>query len=95
MLVYNLTSKPIHYRGRPIPPNGGSRDYQDLDDGGYIPNRDLKLETDKVLAFGKLPDWWAAQQAMKAAEVPKADQPAMATEVRTEESKSSKDGKRR
>lgn len=62
MRVFNLTSEEVTYKGRKIPPNGGSIDYLDLT---FIPNRDRELEAGKVLAFGCLPPWWHQQEAMK------------------------------
>ena len=57
MLVFNLTQKDLIYRGRSIPPNGGSLNYPELDKG-QVPARDRKLEKAHVLAFGILPFWW-------------------------------------
>lgn len=56
MLIYNLTQRDVVYKGRKIPPNGGSLEFGDM---SFIPTRDLELETAKVLAFGKLPRWWS------------------------------------
>lgn len=56
MRVYNLTRSVIDYRGKILQPNGGSEEYPELN--GFIPNRDLKLQEEKVLAFGVLPMWW-------------------------------------
>ena len=66
MLVYNLTSKVITYKGRKIPVNGGSVNIPTL---SFIPTRDLELETARVLSFGKLPKWWLTEQALKAVAV--------------------------
>lgn len=99
MLVYNLTPKTLLFMGRPIPPSGGSRDYPELDNGGFIPTRDLQLEKDKVLAFGKLPYWWTLEQEVKAMpvpEAPKVEEPPAVEAQATEEFKPSvKEGKRR
>ena len=64
MFVYNLTQGPVVYRGKPIPPNGGSLEFRDMD---FIPTRDRELETAKILAFGSLPRWWVAARAAKPA----------------------------
>lgn len=64
MLVYNLTEAELNYKGKKIPPNGGSVNMPDLT---FIPDRDRALESSKVLAFGKLPKWWTIEQALKAA----------------------------
>jgi hypothetical protein len=61
VLVYNLTPTEVTYKGRRIPPNGGSLEYQDLT---FIPTRDLELEKSKVLAFGSVPHWWIVQKAV-------------------------------
>jgi hypothetical protein len=66
MLVFNLTEKELKFRGKPIPPNGGSNNYPELDPPrGFIPNRDRKLEAQKVIAFGQLPKWWVLEQSLK------------------------------
>lgn len=62
MLVYNLTSGPVVYKGRKLPPNGGSADIRDM---SFIPNRDLELEKARILSFGKLPQWWLDEQSLK------------------------------
>lgn len=62
MRVFNLTDKPIEYRGRAIPANGGSLEYADL---SFIPNRDMRLVEKRVLSFGDLPNWWVSQRAEK------------------------------
>lgn len=66
--VFNLTEKPITYRKRVIPPNGGSFTFLDL---RKIPARDQALAkgTNAVLAFGSLPAWWLAKQASKKAAI--------------------------
>lgn len=58
MLVFNLTDKGVVYKGKHIPPNGGSVEISNL---SFIPNRDLALQDAKVLAFGQLPKWWIAK----------------------------------
>ena len=63
MRVYNLSQGEITYKGKKIPPNGGSAEFQDLT---FIPNRDLALQDAKILAFGSLPKWWKVEQALKA-----------------------------
>lgn len=63
MLVFNLTGGEVTYKGRKIPPHGGSVDFRDLT---HIPTRDRELETAKVLAFGSLPAWWHQEKALKA-----------------------------
>lgn len=60
MKVFNLTDKPIEYRGRSIPANGGSLEYADL---SFIPNRDMRLVEKRVLSFGDLPNWWLSLRA--------------------------------
>lgn len=62
MRVYNLTDRPIEYRGRTIQPSGGFVEFHDLT---FIPDRDLKLQTDKVLAFGVLPTWFETKQRIR------------------------------
>ena len=62
MRVYNVTQGEITYRGKKIPPNGGSVEFQDIT---FIPNRDLALQDAKMLAFGSLPKWWKVEQALK------------------------------
>lgn len=62
MFVYNLTQSPVVYKGKPIPPNGGSLEFRDMD---FIPTRDRELETAKVLSFGSLPRWWKSKTAPK------------------------------
>ena len=62
MKVFNLTDKPIEYRGRSIPANGGSLEYADL---SFIPNRDMRLVEKRVLSFGDLPNWWLSMRAEK------------------------------
>jgi hypothetical protein len=62
MRVYNLTDKPLDYRGRTIPPSGGFVDFLDL---AFIPDRDLKLQSDRVLSFGRLPTWFETQQRIR------------------------------
>lgn len=56
MKVYNLTTHPVDFHGRVIPPNGGALDYPELD--RFLPTRDKKLEEEKLLSFGFLPTWW-------------------------------------
>jgi hypothetical protein len=60
MKVFNLTDKPIEYRGRSIPSSGGSLEYADL---SFIPNRDMRLVEKRVLSFGDLPSWWLSLRA--------------------------------
>ena len=67
MLVYNLLNQPLDFKGRTIPPNGGSVDFPGL---AFIPDRDRELEKGRVLAFGSLPYWWLQQQAAKNSSVP-------------------------
>ena len=77
MLVYNLTNGEVTYKGKKVPPNGGSVNIPDL---SFIPNRDLELEKARILAFGSLPRWWAVEQALKttvAAPVPVVELPPM------------------
>lgn len=82
MLVYNLSKKELYYRGRPIAANGGSREYPDMK---YVPTRDMKLQDDKVLAFGHLPSWWKFEQEAKAvAEAKKKAEAAAAQEAPAE-----------
>ena len=58
-MVFNLTANPLHFRGREIPANGGSLDF-DMD---YVPSRDQKLVDGKKISFGSLPKWFIVQQA--------------------------------
>lgn len=62
MRVYNLSNKEVTYKGKRVPPNGGSVEITGL---SFIPDRDRALETAKILAFGKLPNWWHVEQALK------------------------------
>lgn len=88
MLIFNLTQQPIEYRGRTIPPNGGSIDLPLT----FVPDRDRKLEEAKKLSFGRLPGWWHLEQQMKTvlppvAPAPRktvrvADEPAVAEQVK-------------
>lgn len=55
MKVFNLSEKDLDYRGKKIAANGGSQMYADLK---FIPNRDLQLEKNGVIAFGTLPAGW-------------------------------------
>lgn len=66
MRVYNLTDQVLSYRGKDLPPNGGSKDFQELD--VFIPDRDRELEERKVIAFGALPSWWHDQVREKTAQ---------------------------
>jgi hypothetical protein len=50
--VFNLGQSELIYKGRPIPPNGGSVDIPDLT---FVPDRD---RANKHLAFGSLPRGW-------------------------------------
>lgn len=54
MRVFNLTKTDHVYKGRTIPPNGGSLEYGEI----FVPDRDLALEKAGILAFGKLPTNW-------------------------------------
>lgn len=54
MLVYNLTSQPLVYRGRTRPPEG-SYDFKDMT---WVPDRDAALQESGLLAFGALPYGW-------------------------------------
>lgn len=62
MRVFNLTEKPLDYRGRTIPRDGGFIDFPDMT---FIPDRDLRLQTERILAFGKLPAWFETQQRLR------------------------------
>lgn len=59
MRVYNLTKKPLDYRGKMLPPEGGSLEYPELD--VFVPNRDRELETKRMISFGSLPLWWVRE----------------------------------
>ena len=61
MRVYNVSTHEVTYKGKNIPPNGGSAEFK-MD---FIPNRDLALQDAKVLAFGALPKWWKLEQALQ------------------------------
>lgn len=65
MRVYNLTASNFNYRNRTISPNGGSEEYSELSKENPPPNRDLALETNKVLAFGSLPTWWTKARELE------------------------------
>jgi hypothetical protein len=67
MRVFNLSSKTIDYRGKHISPGGGYEDYPDMT---FVPDRDLALESSRVLAFGKLPNWWLVEKSLQAAPAP-------------------------
>jgi hypothetical protein len=69
MLVFNLTSQELIYKGHTIPRDGGSVSLPELDK--FIPDRDRELEEKKVLAFGSLPYWWTLQQGIKNANLTK------------------------
>jgi hypothetical protein len=58
--VYNLTDQPLEYRGRTLPPLGGSFDFQELD--SFVPDRDKELAKNKVVSFDTLPQWWKDQR---------------------------------
>lgn len=76
MRVFNLTRSTITYRGKPVPPNGGSSEFPDLD---VVPPRDMELQDKKVLSFGSLPSWWVARkksEEKKVVAVPKVVEPA-------------------
>ena len=62
MKVFNLTSKPLDYRGVVLSPNGGSHDYRDM---SYVPSRDRTLVEKKIISFGNLPQWWLDEQDLK------------------------------
>jgi hypothetical protein len=87
VLVYNLSKKELYYRGRPIPANGGSLEYPDMK---YVPTRDMKLQDDKVLAFGQLPTWWKFEQEAKAGAEAKRLEGLKAQEKKIEEYKAAK-----
>lgn len=98
MRVFNLTPETKIYKGKPIPPDGGSVDFPTLD---FIPNRDRMLEEKKVLAFGSLPAWFVREKAARQAPAQgaKVSAPAPAKELvveaAPEEKKDhKKDGKR-
>ena len=65
MLVFNLQNYVLDFHGKKIPADGGSLNFTELDPPGFIPDRDRKLESDKIIAFGKLPYWWALEQELK------------------------------
>lgn len=60
MKVFNLTSKPLAYRGQILAPNGGSSEFRELD--VFISDRDWTLVANKVIAFNALPVWWATER---------------------------------
>lgn len=62
--VFNLTGSPLHFHGQVIPADGGSVSFPD---DTFFPDRDLKLETQKVIAFGSLPRWFTEKKAIEAA----------------------------
>jgi hypothetical protein len=63
MRVFNLSPQEVTYKGRRIPPNGGSAEFPTL---SFIPDRDLALQEARILSFGSLPKWWKVGQAIKA-----------------------------
>ena len=67
MRVYNLSQKEVVYKGKRIPPNGGSVEVQGM---SFIPDRDLALQEARVLAFGKLPKWWEMDKALMTVSAP-------------------------
>jgi hypothetical protein len=63
MRVFNVTpSTEVEYRGRMISPNGG---FVDLPDVPFLPDRDLQLERDKIIAFRRLPEWFLLKKQME------------------------------
>jgi hypothetical protein len=60
--VFNLTDTPLHFHGQEIQPFGGSTDFPD---DTFFPDRDLKLETNGVIAFGALPAWYVQQKQIE------------------------------
>jgi hypothetical protein len=66
MMVWNTTNTPLEYRGKMLLPGNGLE--FDMD---FIPNRDLKLQANKVLYFGdSLPLWFVLQQQVANAPKP-------------------------
>ena len=60
MKVWNTSSTPLEYRGRLITPGDGLEFTID-----FIPDRDLKLQKDKLLSFGEeLPLWYTLQKSV-------------------------------
>lgn len=79
MRVYNLTDQRVDYRGKLIPPYG-SEEF-DID---FIPNRDLALAKNKMLAFGALPKGWVKPQPkVEAPPSPKVEVKAVAVEPKS------------
>jgi hypothetical protein len=64
MLVYNLTDKPLSFRGVMLSPDGGSFNFKDVK---LLPARDLELVKKKVIALNGLPQWWLDERAVRAA----------------------------
>jgi hypothetical protein len=56
MKVFNLTDSVLDFHKKLIPSNGGVIEVPELDK--FIPKADQRLADKKVLAFGRLPDWW-------------------------------------
>lgn len=80
MKVWNTSATPIEYRGKTIPPGSGLEFNMD-----FVPNRDLKLQSDRVLFFGEaLPLWYVLQTSARSAPKPTTLTPAPA-EVPTPE----------
>jgi hypothetical protein len=52
MRVYNIGTTDVTYKGRDIPPNGGSVEIPDM---AFVPDRDRALT---YLSFGSLPKGW-------------------------------------
>ena len=56
MRVFNLTSHPLAFRQKVIPPSGAFLEFPELDQ--FVPTRERALEKAKVIAFGTLPADW-------------------------------------
>lgn len=75
MRVFNLTPKPLDYRGVQLAANGGSHDFRDM---AFVPNRDRALVEKKILSFGNLPQWFLDERALRAFHTQKAMEAAIA-----------------
>lgn len=69
MLVYNLTDRPLSFRGVMLSPDGGSFNFKDVK---LLPTRDLELVKKRVIALNSLPQWWLDEKALKSVSTPEA-----------------------
>src|SRR4051812_48211462 len=60
MRVFNLADKQLVYKGKTIPPNGGSAEFPDV---AFLHERDT---SNHCLAFGSLPKGWKPKGMVEA-----------------------------